>query len=508
MKTQRTLIIGLDGGTFGLIKPMVRAGYLPVLGKLMAEGTCGYLNSWPNLNSEAGWSSLITGYNPGRHNVYGSTIFDRSSYSFHPTSASDRMKDPFWQYLSRAGQRVGIMNVPLCYPADPINGFMFSGIPATGRSARLCYPNDLFDKLSSQNIDYAVDIPNLPELCYRNPKLALHKAVNLIHNRSRAALHLIESHSWDLMMVVFTVTDILQHFFWPEENTFPESDSWLPLRSIYQQIDTFIRDALALVNDSVTVMVVSDHGFGPARWGQECLNQLLEQLGLLCRNQTRPRRLPNRLLSTMLHYGRKIIPLRFQDPLARMLPGLHGRALRESEFAGVDWSQSRVYARKYGNGLRINLNGREGQGIVFSSEYESLRERVRQILLDLTDPDTGRCVVQAVHRREKAFNGPYLEQAADLLIEWNNDALRDALCYRTADRLIVVRSPEKHGRDRCISGLHRSSGILIARGPCIRQGFKVENAHVYDVAPTIFHLYGISTPADLDGRVLVEMFAS
>lgn len=66
MKTPRTLIIGLDGATFDLIGPLSQAGYLPNLSRLMEQGAYGPLNSWPNMNSAAAWSSIVTGCNPER----------------------------------------------------------------------------------------------------------------------------------------------------------------------------------------------------------------------------------------------------------------------------------------------------------------------------------------------------------------------------------------------------------------------------------------------------------
>jgi predicted AlkP superfamily phosphohydrolase/phosphomutase len=66
----RSLIIGLDGATFTLIQPWVDAGHLPTFARLMAEGAHGVLHAWPNTNSAAAWSSIVTGYNPGQHGIF------------------------------------------------------------------------------------------------------------------------------------------------------------------------------------------------------------------------------------------------------------------------------------------------------------------------------------------------------------------------------------------------------------------------------------------------------
>jgi predicted AlkP superfamily phosphohydrolase/phosphomutase len=61
MSRTRTLIIGLDGATFDLVTPWAQAGYLPHLTKLMEHGVHGRLPAWPNMNSAAAWSSIVTG---------------------------------------------------------------------------------------------------------------------------------------------------------------------------------------------------------------------------------------------------------------------------------------------------------------------------------------------------------------------------------------------------------------------------------------------------------------
>ena len=55
---------------------------------------------------------------------------------------------------------------------------------------------------------------------------------------------------------------------------------------------------------------------------------------------------------------------------------------------------------------------------------------------------------------------------------------------------------------------HRRYGIFAARGPGIKRGGSVVGASVLDLAPTILHLFGLPVGEDLDGRVLVEIFAA
>ena len=150
---------------------MVQAGFLPTFANLMSQGVHGPLKAWPNLNSAAAWSSIVTGYNPGMHGVhdFGSAPPQRG-YAWHPMTALDRKKDPFWRLLSAKGKRVTIINVPISYPADPINGYMLAGMDTPGLSSHgFAHPPELRDEISRQGIDYIIDVPNLGDLSRKHP---------------------------------------------------------------------------------------------------------------------------------------------------------------------------------------------------------------------------------------------------------------------------------------------------------------------------------------------------
>ena len=67
----RTAIIGLDGATFRLLDPLCDAGVMPGLATLRASGVDGVLHSTTPAYTPPAWVSMLTGVNPGRHNVYG-----------------------------------------------------------------------------------------------------------------------------------------------------------------------------------------------------------------------------------------------------------------------------------------------------------------------------------------------------------------------------------------------------------------------------------------------------
>jgi predicted AlkP superfamily phosphohydrolase/phosphomutase len=315
----------------------------------------------------------------------------------------------------------------------------------------------------------------------------------------------MQARPWEVLMAVFVATDRVQHYYWPGQNGVVEDASWIPIRHLFQRIDSFLADALALVDESTTLLVVSDHGFGHPRPATDCLNPLFAQLGLL-RYRRGAGRLSGRLLTHLLLQGRRIIPDRLQAPLARAVPGLRLRAIGAHTVSSIQWSQTQVSASPSGNYVSINVEGRQPEGTVPRHDYHHLRERVREILLNLTDPATGRRVVHAVHRREDVYQGPYTDQAGDLLVEWEDDLVADRLRYSAAGAPVIVGPAKTQGSRERASGHHRSKGVLIAYGPHIRRGETVHDACLYDIAPTILYLQGQPIPQDMDGNVLDALF--
>ena len=505
MTSARTLIIGLDGATFDLIDPLMSAGDLPALERIRAEGVSGQLQTWPNTNSAAAWSSMVTGYNSGQHGIYhfGEAITRRGA-AWHPVTGTDRKKDAFWRTLSKAGQQIGVINVPITYPAEQINGFMLAGMDTPGiGSPGFAHPREVVQELRREGIDYVIDVANLGPASRRDPNRLPASVEQMIDARARAILHLMKSRPWNALMAVFVATDRVQHYFWPAEGSSTDHPTWAPIRAVYRQIDSFLASALELAGGDTTVLVVSDHGFGPTQPAKRGLDQLFAQLGLLGYRQG-SNRAKGTMLNQLLVYGRRLIPHSLQDPLARALPGLHLRAVNEHRFGAIDWTATRVFAGPTGGRVCVNLQGRERDGTVSPEDYEELRERVRDILLSLTDAESGKRLIRAVHRREDIHTGPYTDQAADLLIEWDHDAARDSLCYSADGRQIVVTPSATAGNQW--KGSHRPEGIFLARGPNIKQGENVAGARIYDIAPTILYLHDHPTPENLDGKVLTNIF--
>src|SRR5712691_3830623 len=160
----RVLVVGWDGATWSVAEPLARAGRLPTLSSLMQGGATGELESVPNMNSAPAWSTVVTGVGPGRHGIF---YFDEpvtGTYRRTVVNASRRTGASLWRIASEAGKRVIVVNVPISYPAEQVNGFLVAGLDTPSKSLPgFAHPRDLTKRYGDLFRDYVVE-PQAPTL--------------------------------------------------------------------------------------------------------------------------------------------------------------------------------------------------------------------------------------------------------------------------------------------------------------------------------------------------------
>jgi predicted AlkP superfamily phosphohydrolase/phosphomutase len=152
----RVLVIGLDGVPLELIRSWAQDGKLPVLKSVMDEGVVGPLRSTIPPISAPAWSSFMTGKNPGKTGIYDFLYRRNGSYGFSPNDASRRDGRSLWNILSAENKRVGVLNVPMSYPVEPVNGFMISGWMTPYMAQDFVYPPHLLGELEAEVGHYRI----------------------------------------------------------------------------------------------------------------------------------------------------------------------------------------------------------------------------------------------------------------------------------------------------------------------------------------------------------------
>ena len=517
----RVLVIGLDGATFRLIKPLVEAGQLPILSKLMREGAAGVLRSTIQPSSEQAWSSFMTGTNNGKHGVYGFQRRLPGTYQFSYVNARSVAGRSLWQRLSEAERDVIAINVPMTYPPEPVRGVLIGGLLSPGEQSRFTYPDGIYAELAQHCGDYRIDVDIERGRMDEAQLLALaDDAVDMIHKRTCATLHLADTRPWDFLMVVYGASDRLAHKFWkywdpghPLHDPDQADTLGDVLPRIYRELDTAVGELLErLADENTTLFIISDHGFGPMEKAVY-LNRWLAQKGYLhfkADGAASPRQRAAGMMRAGLRRGVKWLDNPLVNQAKRQafarLPGLKGTLYSSVAFGQVDWTRTQAYALGTMGNIYLNRQGREPDGIVAGGEEaERLSASLMAELGRLLDPDTGEPVFHAIHRGADLYHGPNLDAAPDIVCVKDSRYHVVTADWQDGDDIVVALGGKMHFvSDQ--SGQHDLNGVLFAQGPHIRAGRQVQNAHLMDMAPTILYTLDEDIPDVMDGRVLENLF--
>jgi tetratricopeptide (TPR) repeat protein len=118
--------IGLDGGDWQLLNTYIAAGGMPNLGRLVAEGTAGTLETLHPPLSPLLWTTMMTGVDPLQHGVLDFVRFNPASGQKEPITSDERKVPAIWNMATAAGKRVAVFGLWATYPAETINGVMVS----------------------------------------------------------------------------------------------------------------------------------------------------------------------------------------------------------------------------------------------------------------------------------------------------------------------------------------------------------------------------------------------
>jgi len=506
---EKVFVIGLDGATLDLLTPLMDEGRMPFLSHLIGQGVLGELETtYPPVTAPA-WASFQTGKNPGKHGIYEFLYREKGTVDHVPVNAKMLGGKTLWQLLSEAGKRVGIVNVPLTYPPSEVNGFMIGDFLTPQGARDFSHPPQLVEELEGRFGPYL--LYHIQVYTRGSVGRMLEELDRVLRYRAQTTRYLLEEKPWDFFMVHFAGTDRIQHELWhimdpnhPMHDTHEAEKYREATLDFYRQTDAEVERLVRSVDEATTVIVMSDHGFGPIHKFVN-LNAWLLRCGFLKLKKdpiSRIKYIPFRLgVTPALGYR---IAMRLGFARLRLSRGVSKRftilRLLDRFFlslANVDWERTKVYSQGNYGQLYVNLKGREPYGIVKpGADYERVREELVEGLHRLGDPESGGKVVAQVFRREDLYSGPHLERAPDVcfLLREGYKALGtlDFTSHRVMEPVFGN------------SGDHRMTGFIAMRGPAVKNRAELSGARIIDVTPTILYLMGIPIPKDMDGRVLVE----
>jgi len=279
----RVLLIGVDGASWNVMRPLMASGRLPTFSRLVAEGWSGTLRSLEPMVSPLIWTSIATGKTPEKHGIHGFLGPARDGGPREvPVTSNMRRTEALWTILGRYGRRVNVVGWYVTWPVEAVNGVLVSdrfvpedrGAILGGRESLSgdqpgVHPAALADTLETLFVR-ADDFLDPAEREFHQ----IFRVYPVDATRTAITEYLLQHHPADLTMVFLWGTDSIQHLSWK----FYQPDTYLGPRptdveiavgasripDYYAEIDGFIARFLPFVGPRDTVLIVSDHGFGPA----------------------------------------------------------------------------------------------------------------------------------------------------------------------------------------------------------------------------------------------------
>ncbi|HYZ25494.1 MAG TPA: alkaline phosphatase family protein [Geminicoccaceae bacterium] len=497
----RILVIGLELGDGRLVYEWAKAGHLPTIAALIEDGTWGWLETTAGQLHVSAWPSIYTGVGPGEHGVY---------YTFQPAPGLQGYqrfheglygRPTFWQLLDAAGRRCTIFDAPYTHPEPGFAGTqLFDWGTWAHYLAPQSTPRNLLRELESACGKYPLGL-EAHDLGFRplDPADTQQRLIGAVRRKAEAALWLMRRSDVDLFMTVFGETHVAAHYCWS-----PDGDHDL-MRGLYEELDRAIERLLQAAGPDALIVVVSGDAVAPNHTGWYLLPEVLARLGYFASAEmaAAPGGAGAEVATRFdpVRAVRDLLPKDFRKNLARLLPtGLRDKLAQRVDTATFDWSRTTAYClpTDLEGCIRINLEGREPEGRVApGAEYEKACRDLKSALEELVEPDTGRCSVREVLIVDQAFPGPRRGHLPDLIVLWDAAAPITALA---SERIGTVGGESPDPRP----GTHAEPGFVLMRGSGIAAGRTIQDAHIFDVAPTILDRLGVAPPAHMTGRRLAK----
>lgn len=481
--SNKIFIIGLDGGTWDILKPFSENGIMPNLHHLLENGSHGNLISTiPPITAPA-WASFITGKNPGKHGLFGFYKRDAKSGKLKICSSKDIKSVKIWNIYNYYGRTVGFYNLELTYPVESVNGFMIP-IPPRKDNNFGTFPPNIISELIRECGEYYARIDT-----HLTGEHIAKEVIKLTKNRAKTMLYLYQKFQPDLMLTLFKAPDILQHQFWGllEPNSSCDSvENELKglLVESFKEIDATIGAILKIVDDDTHIFIVSDHGFGPLRY-QININKILQ----------RHRKLSVNVLKMFI----LLIASRLNIGYAEMLsiPQFMGGG-RERYILNkcIDWQRTIAYSGTSAD-MGVFLTGNK------LAKDNAQIYKIRDILSQIKNPKTGKRVFKDILFKEEIYDGEHVNEAPDILFALERE-------YTISEKLIdknplksLAFVTEYHDKR---AGFHEPEGIFLAYGRDIKNGIILHDMNIVDVLPNLLYLSGLPMPRDLDGTIKKDIF--
>ena len=266
------------------------------------------------------------------------------------------------------------------------------------------------------------------------------------------------------LVCVFDATDRIQHMFWHyleddhpanNGNGVEHAEHRKAIEEIYKHNDELVGKVMAKLKKGDVLIVLSDHGFNSFQRGVNLNKWLLDEGFLVLKEGT----------------------------------------TGESEWLqDVDWSKTKAYSLGL-TGMFLNMKGREANGIVEpGAEEKAVKEAIISKLNGLEDEERGAVGIEEVFDTKVIYEGPYSENAPDLIIGYNNGYRISWDCATG-----MVSGPVFEDNVKAWSGDHCVDPRLVPGVLFSNYAIDAKEPTLMDIAPSVLSTFGVTPPKHMEG---------
>jgi len=489
MPEPRTLVLGLDGGTWDLFRPALGSGRLPKLSRALQGAATATLTSVDPPVTLPAWYCAFTGASPGRLDVWGFTAPAETPGRFRPVHTY-RPQEALWDRLGRRGLRVGVVNAPVL-PAPAVNGYFISGMLDGPADAPRSHPADLLSQLEPDVGPWSFDLPTPPPGGLTG---FVDAACRSIRQKVRAVERLEERYAPQFLFVLFSETDRLQHEAFPEMLR-SAREPGAPWDAFWSTLDDAIDRLVSRVHGAGgggRTWLLSDHGFGPAT-GYFFTNRFLVAKGFLKLRPGAPwaRAVASDLLSradAVLPLGGLLPRLAVRRSAAPAGGGM-GTDRHDMTFGAfarhIDWEATRAFS--FPTPEAVHANPFRPAGAV--EPPGPLRQELLRALSEARPAGVEALAPQDLYPGPMGPNAP-------LLLLRSHDYAWETRGDFNHHRSWLARRPSYFRR----RGTHRREGLLAVFGPGVSPGPIAGPVPLLSMAPTLARSLDLPWPSPRDAE--------
>lgn len=284
---KKVLVIGWDAADWKVINPLLDAGLMPALEKLINKGAMGNIATLDPPLSPVLWTSIATGKTADKHGILNFVEPDPETSEIRPISVTSRKIKAIWNILTQEGFKTHLVGWWPSHPAEPINGVCVSNFYQKQPKSKddpwemppgAVHPKELEDTLREFRVEMSeitgsMLLPFVPKAARidQEKDKSLHAIAG--HLAEASSLHaastwILENQDWDFMGIYFDTIDHFCHGFMkyhpPRMEGIPEAYFEVykdVINGAYRFQDMMLERTLQLAGDDVTVIILSDHGF-------------------------------------------------------------------------------------------------------------------------------------------------------------------------------------------------------------------------------------------------------